>query len=58
MRMLRWMCVKTRRDKITNDNIGERVGVALAPIVEKVVETRLRLYVYVERRPLDYILGE
>lgn len=55
MRMLRWMRVKTRRDKITNDNIGERVGVA--PIVEKVVETRLRLYVYVERRPLDYILG-
>lgn len=56
MRMLRWMRVKTRRDKITNDNIGERVGVA--PIVEKVVETWLRLSVYMERRPLDYILGE
>jgi len=38
--MLCWMCGKTRQDKIRNETIGERVGVA--PIVEKMVETRLR----------------
>ncbi|KAL5157933.1 Obg-like ATPase 1 [Glycine soja] len=39
MRMLRWMCGKTRQDKIRNGAIRERVGVA--PIVEKMVENRL-----------------
>jgi hypothetical protein len=46
--MLRWMCGKTRWDQIRNDDIIERVGVA--PTVEKMVETRLRRFVYVERR--------
>jgi hypothetical protein len=40
MRMLRWMSGKTRHDRIRNDTIRERVGVA--PIVEKLVENRLR----------------
>jgi len=40
MRMLRWMSGKTRHDRIRNDIIRERVGVA--PIVEKLVENRLR----------------
>ena len=40
MRMLRWMCGKTRQGKIRNETIRERVGVA--PIVEKMVENRLR----------------
>ncbi|KAG4933459.1 hypothetical protein JHK87_047461 [Glycine soja] len=34
------MCGKTRQDKIKNEAIRERVGVA--PIVEKMVENRLR----------------
>jgi len=42
------MFSKTRRGKIRNDNISERVGVA--PIVEKMVETRLRWFGHVERR--------
>ena len=37
--MLRWMSGKTRHDRIRNDTIRERVGVA--PIVEKLVENRL-----------------
>jgi hypothetical protein len=36
------MCGKARSDRIRNDNIRERVGVA--PIVEKIVETRLRWF--------------
>jgi hypothetical protein len=40
MRMLRWMCGKTRCDRIKKDDIRERVRVA--PIVEKMVETRIR----------------
>ncbi|KAG5027824.1 hypothetical protein JHK87_011338 [Glycine soja] len=34
------MCGKTRQDKLRNEAIRERVGVA--PIVEKMVENRLR----------------
>ena len=45
--MLHWMSGKTRRDKIRNDTIRERVGVA--PIVEKLVENRLRWFGHVER---------
>ena len=40
MKMLRWMSGHTRLDKIRNEDIRERVGVA--PIVEKMVESRLR----------------
>nr|ABD32695.2 RNA-binding region RNP-1 (RNA recognition motif); Calcium-binding EF-hand [Medicago truncatula] len=50
MRMLRWMSGKTRHDRIRNDTIRERVGVA--PIVEKLVENRLRWFGHVERRPV------
>ena len=41
--------MKTRQDKIRNGAIRERVGVA--PIVEKMVENRLRWFGHVERRP-------
>ncbi|KAH1188137.1 hypothetical protein GmHk_U059979 [Glycine max] len=53
MRMLRWMCGKTRQDKIRNGAIRERVG---APIVEKMVENRLRWFGHVERRPVDSVV--
>lgn len=33
MRMLCWICDKTRRDKVKNDNIIE--SVVVTPIVEK-----------------------
>ncbi|KAF7808226.1 sacsin isoform X2 [Senna tora] len=49
MRMLRWMSGHTRMDRIRNDYIREKVGVA--PIVEKLVETRLRWFGHVQRRP-------
>jgi hypothetical protein len=51
MRMLRWFCGHTRRDRIRNDEIRDRVGVA--PIEEKLVQHRLRWYGHVQRRPSD-----
>ena len=41
----------TIKDRIQNDYIRERVGVAL--ISEKMVENRLRWYGHVQRRELD-----
>jgi len=55
MTMLCWMCDKTGQDRIRNDNIRERVGVA--PIVKKMVETRLRWFWYVERRLVDFVIS-
>ena len=38
--MLRWICDHTRRDRVRNDDIRDRLGVA--PIEEKLVQHRLR----------------
>lgn len=53
--MLYWICGKTIRDRIRNENIREGVGVET--IVEKMVETRLGWFANVERRPIDYVVG-
>ena len=54
MRMLRWMCGKTRRDRIRNETIREMVGVA--PIEEKLRKNRLRWFGHVYRRPADAVV--
>jgi hypothetical protein len=36
MRMLRWICAHTRNDRVRNDDIRDRLGVA--PIEEKLVQ--------------------
>jgi hypothetical protein len=48
------MCDKTIRDMIRNDDIREKVVVA--PIVEKMVETRFRWFGHVERRHVDSVV--
>ena len=47
--MLRWSCGHTRRDRIRNDDIRDRLGVA--PIEEKIVQHRLRWFGHLQRRP-------
>jgi hypothetical protein len=48
MRMLRWICGHTRRDRVRNEDIRDRVGVA--PMEEKLVQHRLRWFGHVQRR--------
>ena len=51
MRMLRWICGHTRMDRVRNDDIRDRLGVA--PIEEKLIQYRLRWFGYVQRRPSE-----
>ncbi|PVH64663.1 hypothetical protein PAHAL_2G327100 [Panicum hallii] len=49
MRMLRWFCGHTRRNRVRNEEIRDRIGVA--PIEEKLIQHRLRWFGHVQRRP-------
>jgi hypothetical protein len=49
MRMLRWICGHTRKDRIRNDDIRDKLGVV--PIQEKLVQHRLRWFGHIQRRP-------
>ncbi|KAK9158673.1 hypothetical protein Scep_005247 [Stephania cephalantha] len=51
MRMLRWICGKTRKDRIRNIEIQRQVGVA--PIDTKIREGRLRWFGHLQRRPTN-----
>jgi hypothetical protein len=51
MRMLRWICGNTRRDRVRNDDIRERLGVT--PIEEKLVQHRLRWFGHMQQRPAE-----
>ena len=49
MRMLRWICDHTRRGRVRNDDIHDRLGIA--PIEEKFVQHPLRWFGHVQWRP-------
>jgi hypothetical protein len=51
MRMLRWICGNTRRDRVRNDDIHESLEVA--PVEEKLVQHRLRWFGHIQRRPAE-----
>ncbi|PKA59726.1 isoleucyl-tRNA synthetase [Apostasia shenzhenica] len=51
MRMLRWMCGYTRKDRMRNEYIRKKVGVA--PIEDKLRESRLRWFGHLNRRPIE-----
>jgi hypothetical protein len=51
MCMLRWICGNTRRNRVRNDNIRERIGVA--PVEEKFVQHLLRWFGHIQRRPAE-----
>jgi hypothetical protein len=46
--MLRWICSNTRRDRVRNDDIRERLRVT--PVEEKLVQYRLRWFEHIQRR--------
>lgn len=52
--MLRWMNEHTRQDRIMNDCIREIVGITLT--VEKIIETRLRWFWHMWRRPIESLV--
>ncbi|XP_075109131.1 uncharacterized protein LOC142180924 [Nicotiana tabacum] len=51
IRMLRWMCGCTKRDRIQSEAIWDRVGVV--SVEDKMLESRLRWFGHVRRRSID-----
>ena len=49
--MLRWMSGFTLRDNIHNKHICEKIGVA--PVEDKIRESRLRWFGHIKHRPSD-----
>ena len=49
--MLRWFCGHTRRGRVRNEVIRDRVGVA--SIEKKLIQHRLRWFEHVQRRPSE-----
>jgi hypothetical protein len=54
MKMLNWMCGKTRHDRIRNDDTRDIVWVK--PKIEKMMETRFRGFKHVERKHANYVV--
>jgi hypothetical protein len=54
MRMLHWCCGHTRRDRVRNDDIRDRVRVV--PIEDKLIQHRLRWFGHVQRRPPEALV--
>jgi hypothetical protein len=52
--MLQWICGNTRRDRVQNDDIRKRLGVA--PVEEKLVQHRLRWFEHIQRRPAEALV--
>ncbi|PKA51537.1 isoleucyl-tRNA synthetase [Apostasia shenzhenica] len=49
--MLRWMCGYTRKDRMRNEYIRKKVGVA--PIEDKLRESQLKWFGHLNRRPIE-----
>jgi hypothetical protein len=49
MRMLRWICGHTKRVRVWNDDIRERLG--MTPVDEKLMQHHLRWFGHIQRRP-------
>jgi hypothetical protein len=52
--MLQWICGNTKRDRVRNDDIRERLGVAL--VEEKLVQHRLRWFGHIQQRPAEALV--
>jgi hypothetical protein len=51
MHMLQWICGHTRRDRVQNDDIRERLGVVL--VEENLVQHCLIWFGHMQRRPAE-----